>query len=82
MSAPVALSAPRVFRLPRVRFKRPRWPRGNRLYLVCAAINLATLLIDAVTGAWGWAGVATVLVVWCGYRWWRSRDDDDGPSAT
>jgi hypothetical protein len=80
VSTPVALPALRVFHLPRVRFKRPRWPRGNRLWLVLAVVNLATIAVDAIGGRV--SAVGLFLFALNITLWWRSRDDDDGPSAT
>jgi hypothetical protein len=82
MSTPVALPAPRVFRLPRVRFKRPRWPRGNRAYLGMLGLCLAVDAFDAAGTSWGWLAVSVACTAYWARLWWRSRDDDDGPSAT
>jgi hypothetical protein len=82
VSAPIALPAPRVFRLPRVRFKRPRWPRGSRFCLAMLLFSVFATVNDMVGGARLYAGGQTALgCVWLRW-WWRSRDDDDGPSAT
>lgn len=88
MSHAIALPAPRVFRLPRVKFKRPRWPKGNRTYLVLCLIFVApsvvNVVIGKVTGEWNALGLPWTAFwgTFSGRMWWRSRRDDDGPSAT
>jgi hypothetical protein len=90
MSTPIALPAPRVFRLlhvrfkrlPHVRFKRPRWPRGSRVCLVLGLMWRVATVEGVVAGDLLWCIVSPVLAAWNLRDWWRSRDDDDGPSAT
>lgn len=78
----IALRAPRVFRLPRVKFKRPRWPKGSRYWLaVTVPVDVFFLCVlwigfttlDVVAGAWSWVASSFYGL---------SRSDDDGPSAT
>lgn len=84
MGAPVALRAPRAFRLPRVKFKKPRWPKGSRLYLGLTVFWAGLFVIDVVTHDFSVFGVPwdCGFGAHAGYSWWRSRRDDDGPSAT
>lgn len=80
MNHAITPPAPRAFRLPRVKFKRPRWPRGSRLYLAVCVINFATLATPPSRSPWTQMAAAMFLLY--GWLWWRSRGDDDGPSAT
>jgi hypothetical protein len=92
MGAPgYALRTPRVFRLPRVRvkFKKPRWPRGNRSWLFLLVWDTAWAVYDLTMGvvhdspfSYMNAGLMIALAIWAGVCWKRSRNDDDGPRST
>jgi hypothetical protein len=89
---PVALPRPLVLRLPRVKFRKPRWPRGDRLDLVLACLFTVVEFYDVfcfISGAkrltlYGSRHVTGPDVVLCGLiaayywlRWWYSRREDN-----
>jgi hypothetical protein len=89
MGAPgYALRTPRV----RVKFKKPRWPRGDRVYLILTVWNAVWAVYDFAMGvvhdspkSYMNAGlmIAFALLTWT--SWKRSRNDDndnDGPRST
>jgi hypothetical protein len=97
MSHSVALPLTRVFSLPRIKFKKPHWPKGSRFWLICAVFGFLMLVRDIVgltTNTKVWSLFGPVTVNWGDVIWqifivaldlwmfWRSRqDDDDGPST-
>lgn len=71
--------------LPRLRFRKPRWPRGSRFALVMALIASVFLFVDiAFGGGAPYILIQTVIAVYWWRRYIRSRhtDNDDGPSGT
>jgi hypothetical protein len=92
MSTPVALPWPLVLRLPRVKFRKPRWPRGDQLALGMACF-MTTLgiyyILCAVTGTevWTFRGPREVkatdvvfdevMAAYYWLRWWYSRREDN-----
>lgn len=90
-AAGASIPAPRVIRLPRIKFKRPRWPKGNRLYLVMTIVEIGFVVTQVLkvlqdpndTSHWVFLGLDMALAIGWGWFWWDSRnDDDDGPNTT
>jgi hypothetical protein len=90
-AAGASVPAPRVIRLPRIKFKRPRWPKGNRFYLVMTilevgfAVGRILQIIENPnrTSNWVYLGWDLCVAIGWGWFWWDSRDDDDdGPNTT
>ena len=73
----------------RIRFKRPRWPRGDRSKLLwaiyCGLNAIACVVFSMMRGNTVFIGLGaahTIMMCLHWRDWQRSRDeDDDGPDT-